>query len=746
MNRLKKLYSQDSIIQFLVSYILVLVLPLIILSYGFSSAFQIVKNDIENSYITMLSHSVSIIDNELDKMENLALQTSQKQGIQEFSKLKSRDKGYIMVAFRALDNFYDLMNYQSIELLGEPCIYFRGMDLVMYDSTYYQPRVFEKYLKLWGIPEEEWKKVTTLDPERRLPGYQKIGKSLAYVMPSSERLTGNNEKVLIFFLNQNVLKGLLDFSNEYDGDEYTVRVYDKNDSLLWSNEGLPHAAEVNLSDFKEDGYYEEDEFGIIYSVSPESGWKYVLAIPEKQALSRLSVLKNLVFLLSGVAMFAGICISLILSVKKGKPINEVIQVIASSGKKPYEYKKLGEAVTGILRDHQELLEELEKDKPLMRMAFFHDLLKAEFKNEDQLKLAAKKAEIEMDGTAYLTASFELFAGNDFYEVDEQTLDEVHIILQLMEKYLLEAYPESVWFYKKNYRITTAVFALQESEEIVKNLIVNARQWLLLEYNMETNWGIGNVCEDLMLLWKASEESIVALNHCSTQSPIVEYSSDLDNILEYYFPDIAQEMLVDCILSGHMEKAEEILGILEKENCINRNLSRSQFMKLNRKVLDMIPQILKQDTSGKELLIWLNETVINQESSHEEYFKRLKQICQRACHQNVEQKNRQRGQMIEEIMEYMKEHYMDSGMGLAQIGTVFRVSEGYLSSIFKEQAGVNFTDYLEGIRIEKACILLKDGRNTVNEIAERVGYNSVQSFRRAFKRVKGMSPREARDQS
>ena len=90
--------------------------------------------------------------------------------------------------------------------------------------------------------------------------------------------------------------------------------------------------------------------------------------------------------------------------------------------------------------------------------------------------------------------------------------------------------------------------------------------------------------------------------------------------------------------------------------------------------------------------------------------------------------------------------MDSGMGLAQIGTVFRVSEGYLSSIFKEQAGVNFTDYLEGIRIEKACILLKDGRNTVNEIAERVGYNSVQSFRRAFKRVKGMSPREARDQS
>lgn len=101
-------------------------------------------------------------------------------------------------------------------------------------------------------------------------------------------------------------------------------------------------------------------------------------------------------------------------------------------------------------------------------------------------------------------------------------------------------------------------------------------------------------------------------------------------------------------------------------------------------------------------------------------------------------------MIEKIMEFMKEHYMDSGLGLAQVGTVFRVSEGYLSSSFKEHAGINFTDYLEGLRIEKACELLMDEKNTVNTISEQVGYNSVHSFRRAFKRVKGISPKEARN--
>nr|WP_252198399.1 AraC family transcriptional regulator [Clostridium sp. MCC353] len=84
------------------------------------------------------------------------------------------------------------------------------------------------------------------------------------------------------------------------------------------------------------------------------------------------------------------------------------------------------------------------------------------------------------------------------------------------------------------------------------------------------------------------------------------------------------------------------------------------------------------------------------------------------------------------------------MGLAKIGAVFRISEGYLSSVFKEQTGTNFADYLEKIRIDQACELLKNEKMTINEIAQKVGYNSVQSFRRAFKRVKNMSPKEARN--
>lgn len=76
MKKLVQLYWKNSILQFLVSYILILVFPLFIISFGFQKAFRIVENDLKDSQIDMLGHSADIIGNQLRTIENMALQTS----------------------------------------------------------------------------------------------------------------------------------------------------------------------------------------------------------------------------------------------------------------------------------------------------------------------------------------------------------------------------------------------------------------------------------------------------------------------------------------------------------------------------------------------------------------------------------------------------------------------------------------------------------------------------------------------
>jgi AraC-like DNA-binding protein len=79
-----------------------------------------------------------------------------------------------------------------------------------------------------------------------------------------------------------------------------------------------------------------------------------------------------------------------------------------------------------------------------------------------------------------------------------------------------------------------------------------------------------------------------------------------------------------------------------------------------------------------------------------------------------------------------------------VATEFNVSEGYVSTLFKDQVGVNFSDYVEKLRMEEACNQLQESQISISQIAEEVGYNSIQSFRRAFKKVKGVSPSKFRE--
>ena len=57
----------------------------------------------------------------------------------------------------------------------------------------------------------------------------------------------------------------------------------------------------------------------------------------------------------------------------------------------------------------------------------------------------------------------------------------------------------------------------------------------------------------------------------------------------------------------------------------------------------------------------------------------------------------------------------------------------------QEMGTSFHVYLENVRIDAACALLQNQEHTVKRVAEQVGYTSDVSFRRAFKRVLGISP-------
>lgn len=64
---------------------------------------------------------------------------------------------------------------------------------------------------------------------------------------------------------------------------------------------------------------------------------------------------------------------------------------------------------------------------------------------------------------------------------------------------------------------------------------------------------------------------------------------------------------------------------------------------------------------------------------------------------------------------------------------------YLSRLFKEKTGINFSDYLLKKKMETAALILKETDYSIYEISEMTGYSNDKNFSRAFKKFYGIPP-------
>jgi len=95
-------------------------------------------------------------------------------------------------------------------------------------------------------------------------------------------------------------------------------------------------------------------------------------------------------------------------------------------------------------------------------------------------------------------------------------------------------------------------------------------------------------------------------------------------------------------------------------------------------------------------------------------------------------------------EYIHEHQTEE-LSLGQVAKAVNTSTFYFCKMFKKVTGINFTDYLSRVRIEKSKNLLLNPNLRVSEIAFEVGFQSLTHFNRVFKKILGQSPTEYRAQ-
>ena len=93
-----------------------------------------------------------------------------------------------------------------------------------------------------------------------------------------------------------------------------------------------------------------------------------------------------------------------------------------------------------------------------------------------------------------------------------------------------------------------------------------------------------------------------------------------------------------------------------------------------------------------------------------------------------------------IVKYVDENYTYSGLSQQDIAERFGVSRPTVSKTFKEAKNMNFVDYLHKKRVEHAKMLIAQGNYDVLKVAKESGYENEVTFKRAFVKNEGVTPR------
>lgn len=188
--------------------------------------------------------------------------------------------------------------------------------------------------------------------------------------------------------------------------------------------------------------------------------------------------------------------------------------------------------------------------------------------------------------------------------------------------------------------------------------------------------------------------------------------------------------------------------IERENYILLIVNPDIISELTKTFTACLPEsnLIKEGAVGElwQLASKISETYYGEESFRDEilhgyllaFFGR---ILQKMSLRDIESKE---SNVLGLILNYCINNY-DKPLSLDMLERELHISKYYISHIMSNRLHMGFNDYINSIRVSNACKYLKKTDKSVTEISDLVGFNTMRTFNRAFKKQMGITPSEYR---
>lgn len=728
----------------MISYSILLLLVLIVGIRLYSITKKDIVTNAQNENKLHMSGTVNNINTQFSAMNNLALSIVRNSDIVALSRMDSSSPDFYWKAYQAKTNMYAFSPMRQLLAVENFFIYMPKNNYILSPSQftsmdfYYRERNME--LSHYGQWKDTLKNPTMQLRFLPLNSYNKQSHNLLYIMSLDNYVFYRMPAQLCFIIDYEAVTQLfsdIDFSdgkylyvtNASGEHQFSIGKEFETQNSLSAVRDLDYTNDIAIHTFG------SEPMTVIRYVSDTNNWIYYLLEPKSSIESVLNQYRNMFLLTIFSGLVIGIILLYLLSQRNAIPVVRLNAQLKDS----------------IFRTH-ELESVIQEQQPLVRNAYIRNIMLGRISTRGEMDYIQNYLGLTQKMVKYYVLYIVSYP-NETSKLDDDIasfLDESGEfipssipaynanIIACLQKY----FGEPLYLFSPKQHNYAILLTVPNNEDIISTLsekFLAFHQEMLDNYSIWTIGGIGNPNHFLGNTWKSFQQAKKAVSYASNSHILYSYDSlDLSCDI-YYYPAQLEESLINFISAGNLEQTQEIFKFIHRENLENRSLSYPKMQTLLMELHNTLAKI-RYTISDKED----SELIQTIDRNLKEYLslKQLEDIANDLCRFFSGRSSKK--QIITNIQTYIHENFKDSSLCLAKLSDEFDLSESYLSYLFKEGTGENFSMYLEHIRMDEAMRLVKEGSCVLSSLYLEVRYNNANSFRRAFKKTFGMSAKSVRD--
>ncbi|MEK3722859.1 helix-turn-helix domain-containing protein [Paenibacillus sp. FSL H8-0034] len=744
--------------RFLVPYILFLLVPLFITLITYQQTISELEAEMTSKNVTILNHSKEIIDQRLAEIDSIAQQLVSNSTVQQFQYVSQAFEGNMVN--RTLDLKKSLYDYTvTNNFIFDYFLVYPNNGTVMNSKNIYTlPAFYREYLNYDSMDMEQWKRsfLDVFHQRAILPaqGVNMNGKPYRFItylhtLGYSSRFQGT---LFILIEDKEIQKLLKGFDISDGGWAYIANEQGEIVSYITDDaDKIP--ADIPLQNLQ--GIQQQSIDGtdvvVTYTTSSYNKWKYVVVQPSHIMMKRIDTLKNTIRLFIITSLIVGLLLALLFAYRNSAALRLLIRTLRERFEGEQHptgsvYGFIQATVLSLIQSNKELQEEMKAQIPFLRAAYLERLFKGELLGQQDLTVMQQHIGMEIRGNNYVVVLL-LYRDYDqlYIEGMLEELDMKRVWIKDVLNKVIQAgeYIHDITEDKIALLISSAEPFTAECQTEIEGRIEQIKQALAVHSLVNPVFAVGRIYPRLLDVWQSYEEANQALNVSmrSMTEDVIWFEDISRKSNHYHFPSEVETRMLSYIKAGNQQEVDKLMGELYEENFVQRDLSLNMLRVFLYELWGGFIKVAEQVSAEDDSIAHAVQSKAFELLTYKDmkrFYQYIFELYRKVSDEANRKKKSHNERLTAEIVTLLQQTYTDPHLSLSSISSHFAISEVYLSQFFKEQTGINFSDYLESLRMTRAMELLATSNLSVYEIANQVGYNLATSFSRAFKRTHGMS--------